>query len=63
MQLHEHQARRQAPEALADLFDQTPQFKLVTKKTGEFARETQFENLSVLASHPSLVELAVKLFE
>ncbi|MCY7387893.1 MAG: ParA family protein [Burkholderiales bacterium] len=46
---------------LADLFDQTLQFKLVTKKTGEFARETQFENLSVLASHPSLVELAVKL--
>ena len=46
---------------LADLFDQTLQFKLVMKKTGEFARETQFENLSVLASHPSLVELAVKL--
>ena len=46
---------------LADLFDQTLQFKLVTKKTGEFARETQFENLSLLASHPSLVELAVKL--
>ncbi len=46
---------------LADLFDQTLQFKLVMKKTGEFARETQFENLSLLASHPSLVELAVKL--
>ena len=46
---------------LADLFDQTLQFKLVMKKTGEFARETQFEKLSLLASHPSLVELAVKL--
>ena len=46
---------------LADLFDQTLQFKMVTKRTGEFARETRFENLSVLASHPSLVDLAVKL--
>lgn len=46
---------------LADVFDQTLQFKLVTKKSGEFVRETPYENLSLLASHPSLVELAVKL--
>jgi chromosome partitioning protein len=46
---------------LAELFEQMLQFKLVTQKASEFAQETQFEKLSVLASHPSLVELAVKL--
>jgi chromosome partitioning protein len=46
---------------LADMFDQMLQFKLVMKTTGQFARETPFENLSLLASHPGLVELAGKL--
>lgn len=46
---------------LADLFDQMLQFKLVMKSTGEFVRETPFDNLGVLASHPTLGELASKL--
>jgi|GEM_PF-45678 len=46
---------------LAELFEQMLQFKLVTEKANAFVQETPFENLSVLASHPSLVELAVKL--
>ena len=46
---------------LADMFEQMLQFKLVMRSTGEFVRETPFENLSVLASHPSLGELAGKL--
>ena len=46
---------------LADMFEQMLHFKLVMKATGEFIQETPFDNLSVLASHPSLGELAGKL--
>ena len=46
---------------LADMFEQVLQFKLVMKTTQEFLQETPFENLSLLASHPALGELAAKL--
>lgn len=46
---------------LVEMFEQALQFKLVVKKTTEFIRETPFANLSLLASHPGLVELAGKL--
>ncbi len=46
---------------LADFFDQTLNFKLNPKKTGEFVVESPFEGLDVMPSHPELEELQSKL--
>ncbi|HEY1057516.1 MAG TPA: ParA family protein [Limnobacter sp.] len=47
--------------SLADLFDQALNFKIRPKQASEFISETPYENLDVLASHPALEELQVKL--
>lgn len=46
---------------LADFFDQTLNFKLHPKETGEFIQATPFERLHVMPSHPALEELQPKL--
>lgn len=46
---------------LADFFDQTLNFKLNPKETGEFIQATPFERLHVMPSHPFLEELQGKL--
>lgn len=46
---------------LADFFDQALNFKIRPKKCIEFVTESPYENLDVLASHPALEELQVKL--
>lgn len=47
--------------SLADFYDQALNFKIRPKKSAEFVTESPFENLHVLASHPSLEELQIKL--
>ncbi|MDD5298310.1 MAG: ParA family protein [Rhodocyclaceae bacterium] len=46
---------------LADFFDQMLNFRLRPKETREFIVPTPFENLFLLASHPSLQDLESKL--
>lgn len=46
---------------LADFFDQTLNFKLNPKATGEFVTESPFPGLSVMPSHPDLEDLQSKL--
>ena len=46
---------------LADFFDQTLNFKLNPRATGEFVVATPFEHLHVMPSHPLLEELQSKL--
>ena len=46
---------------LADFFDQTLNFKLNPKKTGEFIIGSPFEGLDVMPSHPALEDLQSKL--
>jgi chromosome partitioning protein len=46
---------------LADFFDQTLNFKLNPKQTGEFIVASPFEGLHVMPSHPQLEELQGKL--
>ncbi|MFN3987855.1 MAG: ParA family protein [Rhodocyclaceae bacterium] len=46
---------------LADFFDQTLNFKLNPKETGEFVVATPFPGLDVMPSHPSLEDLQGKL--
>jgi chromosome partitioning protein len=46
---------------LADLFDQTLNFKLHPKRTAEFVAASPFEGLDVLPSHPALEDLQGKL--
>ncbi len=50
-----------AEDTLAGFFGQTLSFRLRPRQTGEFVFASPFENLDVLASHPSLDELASKL--
>ncbi|HEX4856324.1 MAG TPA: ParA family protein [Limnobacter sp.] len=47
--------------SLADFYDQALNFKIRPKKSAEFITETPYENLDLLASHPALEELQVKL--
>ncbi|NMG76810.1 ParA family protein [Aromatoleum diolicum] len=46
---------------LADFFDQTLNFKLNPKKTGEFVVASPFDGLDVMPSHPALEDLQSKL--
>jgi chromosome partitioning protein len=46
---------------LADFFDQTLNFKLHPKKTGEFIIASPFDGLDVMPSHPALEDLQSKL--
>ena len=46
---------------IADFFDQMLNFRLRPKQTIEFVQATPFENLFLLASHPSLQDLESKL--
>ncbi|QDF98614.1 cobyric acid synthase [Azoarcus sp. DD4] len=46
---------------LADFFDQTLNFKLNPKATGDFVVATPFEGLHLMPSHPQLEELQGKL--
>ena len=46
---------------IADFFDQMLNFRLRPKETREFVLPTPFENLFLLASHPSLQDLESKL--
>jgi len=46
---------------LADFFDQTLNFKLHPKKTGEFIIASPFDRLDVMPSHPALEDLQSKL--
>jgi chromosome partitioning protein len=47
--------------SLADFFDQALNFKIRPRRSDEFVMATPYENLDLLASHPSLEELQVKL--
>ena len=46
---------------LADFFDQTLNFRLHPKKTGDFVVASPFEGLHVMPSHPALEDLQSKL--
>lgn len=46
---------------LADFFDQTLNFKLNPKSTGEFVTTSPFAGLNVMPSHPALEDLQGKL--
>lgn len=46
---------------IADFFDQMLNFRLRPKQTSEFVLPTPFENLFLLASHPTLQDLESKL--
>jgi chromosome partitioning protein len=51
----------QLEDTLADLFDQTLNFRLRSKKTAEFVHAAGFDNLFVLPAHPALDDLQSKL--
>ena len=52
---------KSADRSIADFFDSTLSFSLQSPALSTYATRTAFENLDVIASHPRLEELIVKL--